>query len=304
MTTRWLHLDDSLDAAFGVTPAVVHHGLADHPLLTREAMVDLAARLPSQLVEHHLGRELSLVMPELGWSAVDAPPVEVAENLGHNGTWMVFWHVEELPEYRALLHEILGEVTARVAGREGRLGPLEAFIFFSAPGCVTPAHVDPEHNFLLQVAGTKEFVAGTYPDSEARQRTAERYYYGAEHRNLDWLPEPALTVTLEPGTGVYSPYLCPHWVRNGDEVSISFSATFQTSARQKWGRVHRFNGRLRRLGLAPRPPGRVAALDETKRVAEALASHAERVGGRARAGHWRRGEEHQMATGPYGTRIG
>ena len=32
---------------------------------------------------------------------------------------------------------------------------LEGFIFVSSPGSVTPYHIDPERNFLLQVRGNK-----------------------------------------------------------------------------------------------------------------------------------------------------
>lgn len=303
MTTQWLELDDPLDTAFGVAPTMVRHSLTDHPLLTRDAMVNLAQVMPSDLIEHHLGRDLGLLMPDLGWDIMHAPPVEVAENIEHNGTWMVFWHVEKMAEYRALLHEILDPVMASMGSREGEAQPPEGYIFFSAPSCVTPAHVDPEHNFLLQVRGTKDFVAGSYPDELTRQRTAERYYHGAAHRNLDWMPPEALVAHLEPGTGVYSPYLCPHWVNTGDELSISFSATFQTSRRQRWGAVHRFNGRLRRLGLSPRPPGRSAARDEGKRVGEALVNRAASlVGGRHAA---RPGPESAGVTAdnPYGIRL-
>lgn len=303
MTANWLELDPSFSDDFGIRPLVVNHRLAGHPLLTRDAMIELAATMPSHLIEHHRGRNLDLVMPDLGWDVVEAPPLEVARGIEESGTWMVFWHVEERPEYNALLHEILDDVTNQVAGREGSLGPLEGYIFFSAPGTVTPAHVDPEHNFLLQVLGTKEFVAGGYPDAASQQRTAERYYLGGAHRNLDWLPPEVLVAQLEPGKGVYSPYLCPHWVNNGDEVSISFSATFQTSRRQRWGRVHRFNGRLRRFGLSPRAPGSVPAIDEGKRVAEALATKAEGLFGQRRTADWRRGQEATMAEKQYGTRV-
>ncbi len=304
MTTRWLELDDSVEAAYGVAPTTVRHSLTGHPLLSREAMVNLARTMPSHLIEHHLGRDLDLVMPDLGWDILKAPPVEVAENIEHNGTWMVFWHVEEMPEYRALLHEILDPVMASVGSRDGEVRPPEGYIFFSAPGCVTPAHVDPEHNFLLQVLGTKEFVAGAYPDEATRQRTAERYYGGAAHRNLDWLPPRALATQLEPGTGVYSPYLCPHWVNTGADLSISFSATFQTARRQKWGAVHCFNSRLRRVGVSPRPPGHNRALDEGKRVAQALLNRASSVADRGRTGRREHREnEQEAADNPYRIRL-
>ena len=32
----------------------------------------------------------------------------------------------------------------------------QGFIFISSPGSVTPFHIDPENNFLLQIRGSKK----------------------------------------------------------------------------------------------------------------------------------------------------
>ena len=51
----------------------------------------------------------------------------------------------------------------------------EGFIFLSAPGSTTPAHTDPEHNFLLQVRGPKEMNVGAFPDpSDRAARSSSR----------------------------------------------------------------------------------------------------------------------------------
>ena len=73
----------------------------------------------------------------------------------------------------------------------------EGFVFLSAPGSVTPTHVDPEHNLLLQVRGTKEMNVGRFPDAETEQRDLERFY-GGGHRNIDQLPVGAQTFSARP----------------------------------------------------------------------------------------------------------
>ncbi len=37
------------------------------------------------------------------------------------------------------------------------------------------------------------------------------------------------TFDLQPGSGLHFPVTYPHWVKNADEVSISFSIAFRTT---------------------------------------------------------------------------
>jgi ribosomal protein L16 Arg81 hydroxylase len=139
----------------------------------------------------------------------------------------------------------------------------EGFMFISAAASLTPVHFDPEHNFLLQVRGAKEVHAGAFEAEADSQRELERYYRGG-HRNLDALPGPDRTFRIVPGEGVYLPTHIPHWVKNGNEPSISFSVTFHTPAILRRGYVHGANARLRRLGITPAPPDRSALRDSAK----------------------------------------
>ena len=69
--------------------------------------------------------------------------------------------------------------------------------------------------------------------------------------------------TLTPGTGVHIPINYPHWVENGDNVSMSVSLAFHAT-RYRPGAVHRFNSYLRQARLRPTPPGRISWLDAAK----------------------------------------
>jgi hypothetical protein len=155
---------------------------------------------------------------------------------------------------------------------------------------------------LLQIRGTKQFFVGRYPSLEHEQRSIERYYHGA-HRNLDWLPPADREFTMRPGSGVYVPYLRPHWVLNGPDISISLSATFQTQRRDLWAEVHRLNGRLRARGGSPRPPGSNAALDRAKRVGELFWSRADRLRRGSELRERARLEKVATFSGPGGTRV-
>ena len=59
-------------------------------------------------------------------------------------------------------------------------------------------HFDPEHNFLLQVRGTKEMNVAGFVSTDAGQRELERFYRGG-HRNLESVPGEPDVFLLEPG---------------------------------------------------------------------------------------------------------
>ena len=193
----------------------------------------------------------------------EEPPGEVARGIETNGCWMVLKNIELDPDYKRLLDESLDEVTPHVHHRGGGMTEREGFIFLSAPGSVTPSHTDPEHNFLLQVRGTKQMNVGRFPDSATEQLVLEDAV-GGGHRNVDWEPQDPIAFDLGPGEGVYVHPHAPHWVQNGREVSVSLSVTFATPASETTRRVHAINARLRRLGLSPTPPGRRPRLDRWK----------------------------------------
>lgn len=247
---------------FARAPTDVSHTLTEHPLLTVESIATLAERLPEDRVEHNIANLPKIVAPDAVQRS-DQPVGEIARNIDTNGCWMVLKNIERDPEYKRLLDETLDEVAPYVRDREGGMTEREGFIFLSAPGSMTPSHTDPEHNFLLQVRGTKKMYVGHFPDDETQQLVLEDTVSGG-HRNVAWEPRDPLLFDLHPGDGVYVYPHAPHWVENGDQVSVSLSITFATSTSEDTRRVHSINARLRRLGLSPTPPGRRVRLDRSK----------------------------------------
>lgn len=260
-----LHVDpDRFLKVFGRTSMPVTHELADHPLLTLEAVATLAQRLPDASIEHNLG-DVPVVATGHKVSTLDDDPAEIVKTIEANGSWMVLKNVEQDPQYRALLDELLDQVKPLVGSHEGGMLQREAFIFVSAPGSITPSHVDPEHNFLLQVKGTKDMNVGAFADKKTEQYELERFY-GGGHRNIEQTPDEMETYALQPGDGVYVRPNAPHYVVNGDSASVSLSITWRTPKTDRASAVHRANGRLRRFGLKPTPPGRRVRGDRLKQV--------------------------------------
>ena len=162
----------------------------------------------------------------------------------------------------------------------------QGFIFISSPGAVTPFHLDPEHNFLLQIRGTKTVSMWDREDRLVLPEAERETFHAAfVHRNLPWrdvFQTTAWVVPLGPGQGLHFPVAVPHWVRNGPEVSISFSITFRSDSSHGRELIYRANARLRKLGFSPRPPGQSILFDSTKRAAFAALSELKRIAARAR----------------------
>jgi hypothetical protein len=96
-------------ARFGRGPFRVRHRLAEHPLFSLPRLVALARTLPPSSVESHAGD-----VP-VGTHAAAAPGtgLSVEETIRRIETcraWMVLKHVEQDPEYRALLRSCLDEL--------------------------------------------------------------------------------------------------------------------------------------------------------------------------------------------------
>jgi hypothetical protein len=260
--TQLLDIDGTdLAAHFAETPFGVHHNLADHDLLSVEAVAKLAEALPEDDIEHNRG-DIPTVVGDEAVEVVDEKPGDIARNIESNGCWMVLKNIEQVPEYHRLLDETLDEVTPLVAGREGGMNLREGFIFLSAPNSNTPAHTDHEHNFLLQIRGSKQMNIGRFIDREAEQLHVEKMFAG--QRNMDRIPDDPTAYELEPGDGVYVPPNAPHWVVNGPAVSVSLSITFRTPVTERGAVVHSFNRRLRKLHISPRPPGEHVTTDRAK----------------------------------------
>ena len=197
---------------------------------------------------------------------------------------MVLWYIEQVPEYKVLLDEILADAEAHIAGgdraeRSIRMSPRrrEAFLFLSAPHSLTPVHFDPEQNFSLQVSGAKDMHVLAFDGAVSANRELERYYDGG-HRNLERIPGGAGTLfRLNPGEGVYVPAFAPHWVQNGAQFCISLSVTFRTRASERFERVHQFNAKLRQVHLHPRPPGVSSKSDVAKEAAHLAVSESKRI---------------------------
>jgi len=255
-------------AAYPEEPHVLRHGLRDHPLMTLDALAELAAKLPGHEIEYNRGDLPVGVDGKPGGTGLSIQ--DTIRRIATSNSWAVLKHIEHVPEYRALLNSLLAELKPEIEARTGALLRPQGFVFISSPNAVTPYHFDPEHNILLQLAGSK--VMTQFPAGDARYApdAIHESYHAGGARELTWrddLLAGGREFPLAPGEAVYVPVMAPHFVRNGPESSISLSITWRSDWSFAEADARGCNRLLRQLGLSPAAPHRWPARNRAKAFA-------------------------------------
>jgi cupin-like protein len=262
----FLKIDAStFHASFDRHAFKIGHGLGDHPLFSLPRLLQLSTRLPERSVVYGSG-DVSVGEGLYKGRPNGLSVEETIRRIEQCRSWMVLKSIEDEPEYREMLDSCLDEVDRLSAPVVSTTGKRKGFIFISSPGSITPFHIDPEYNFLLQIRGRKRLhVVDPADRAVLTEEALEQFYAGASAGvNVGFEEQYRRRATcfdLSPGDGLYIPVTAPHWVENGSEVSISFSITFETSASERRSIIYAAHARLRRLGLRPPAIGRSAVSD-------------------------------------------
>jgi hypothetical protein len=263
----------------------VRHRLAGHPLFELPRLEELARGLPEKYVRINSG-----AVP------VDATPAQIPgtgqsieegfRHIGDSNTRIMLKHIEFDPEYSALFNACLGELEALGHPATRDIKSRVAYVFLSAPNQVTPYHMDPEINFLLQIRGKKTFFVLPGDDRSILPEENIEQFYSGLHDSLPFAEDAkarAVPFAMNPGDGVHIPVNHPHWVTTDNEVTISFALTFETAETKRRGAVYAVNNSLRRRGRTPTPFGRSPVRDFFKYQGYRLWNSLSRLrGGKAR----------------------
>jgi hypothetical protein len=246
---------DRLRSYYPEHPGKLSHRLTGHPLLTLESLVELGKRLPRKSVEYNAG-DLPLGVDPDKVSHTGLSVEDTIRGIQECGSWMVLKNVDQDPAYKALLDEALGELATVIEPVSGEMLTKVGFIFVSSPDAVTPFHLDPEHNVLLQITGSKTMMIVPGEPDVVPDEKHEAYHTGG-HRNVDWQDDyraRGQAFELTPGDAVHVPLMWPHWVKNGPEPSISFSITWKSDWVYQEADARAMNHVLRKLGMNPSAP--------------------------------------------------
>ena len=260
---------DAINVLKGVypeKPAKLKHQLTDDGLFAIERLLDLAKTLPAESIEYNEG-DLPLDQDPATTPMNGLSVEETVRRIEECNSWMVLKNVEQDPEYATLMEMCLTDIADVAGSKTGPMHRKEGFIFLSSPDAVTPFHMDPEHNILMQVRGSKNMHI--YPARDFSLVAPEQHeaYHAKGHRNLRYEEDfetRARAFNLSPGEAVYVPVKAPHRVKNGDAVSVSFSITWRSRWSDAEARLHHANAALRRLGGRPPIPGAAPFRDSAK----------------------------------------
>ncbi|HEV2274663.1 MAG TPA: hypothetical protein VGR96_10880 [Acidobacteriaceae bacterium] len=258
-------------------PFEVVHRLADNPLFELPRLVELAQEVSSRQDHHRpYGDAYCLIgTPEPGQKALEgSKPISAVEetirDIEHANGWIMLNHVERNPAYQQILETSICDVL-EMGGRElkKKIKWFEAIIFITSPGRATSYHVDRECAWLLQLRGKKEIHLFRRDDTDVVPHEELEQFWSVDNSAGAYKPEyesRALVYPLRPGNGVHIPVNTPHWLKNGDNVSISMNLNFVFHD-HLWGNIYKANHLLRKRGVNPRPPGSNRWIDATKSTA-------------------------------------
>ena len=265
----------------------VTHELAGNPLFDVDVLVEVARQAAKRPGDLYLDAGDVSVSDKWGHIPIpDRPVEEIIRRIETAGAWIIIKHVEQSPGYDEVMREF-DQFVRSVAGPQTAklLSSPEMLVLVTSPNRVTPFHFDAEVNFLVQIQGEKDAWICDPNDRSATTHQEIENYYSVSHNAGTFKPgleKRAGHFHLKPGEGVHIPTHAGHWVNNGNAISVSLSLNFELPPGM-YRDIYRLNHRLRRLGLAPRPPGEAPLTDKLKAGAAAMTRTLNRLRGRREA---------------------
>ena len=196
---------------------------------------------------------------------------ETIANIADNNSLVLLRHAEHDAAYGPVFRDLFARLI-ELSGPQMRDDVImgRATILINSPRRVTSYHIDAEVNFLVHIAGHKRIHVFPHDDPAIVTEVELERFHSGNANGAVYKPESqgtATTYDLTPGTGIHVPVYAPHWVQNGDDVSISISVNFDLRSVKRQAAIYRFNSWLRRAGLTPAAPGHSALHDRLKLAA-------------------------------------
>ncbi|MGH9029443.1 MAG: cupin-like domain-containing protein [Acidimicrobiales bacterium] len=245
------HLDE-----FGVV--AFHHDLAELLPWSDQDLRAVAAQIPRRWLDAYGAH---------GTSTSNAvSPLEALERVEAAGGVVRLEHLELVPGYRRRVEEIVHEAAAMFTPSEA-VTRHTSVVYVGAGTSRAPWHFDLHHNLFVHLAGTKRFMVGRMTEPRSQHHLVVRRLSGA----LGPVPEldQVKLFELRLGDALYIPPFTFHSIENLD-TTVSVACSWSTPASMRAVRLQHMNGRLGRLGLRTRAPGRRRSTEAAKLALDRL----------------------------------
>jgi hypothetical protein len=253
---------------FNRVPFLLRHTLCGDTLFSLDALKVLTGKL--QAIPGEVYADVDVDRIDQRWDEVARPttsPGALVDNMADAKAWVVIRRAEMDPSYGVLLDETIRQIEA-LLGRnlQNQTRAQNAIVFLSSPRRITTYHIDRECNFILQISGEKTVYVFDQNDRDVLPEEELERFWTVDNNAAIYKPEyqsRAKVFHLRPGDGLHVPVNAPHWVQNGDDISVTLSLNFQFND-ELLANQYRANFCLRKLGLKPQPPGKSKGLDRFK----------------------------------------
>jgi Cupin-like domain len=259
------------------TPFQFRHKLADDPALSLEHLTNIIPELPPELL---FCSDRRMVLGENFDAAISAGRKKYSKTIDKfiatlptSDAYLMVKAPETHPALRPLFENLTADVehTINARGLGERALNCTSYLFMSSPHSVTPFHFDRYSNFLLQIRGTKEVTVFKPWDSEVVTQEEQEAHIAYEGDAIRWRPAHASrgqAFHCTPGDALHMPFISPHHVKNGSELSITLSIFFNDTRTRQQVAASQFNHHMRRslgaLSWKPTPVGQHHTLDSIK----------------------------------------
>lgn len=269
---RFIEPSDQFRSKFDHSSFEFRHRLASHPAFSLDRLIELAQE--TQLKRPgNLYYDAGITDLNQRWDRTPKPEFSAADaiqRLEHCGAWIVLKRADKNPEYAQVLRECMAELQELTGLNLDRVMKLqEVILFITSPQRITTYHIDRECSLLLQIQGDKHISIFDRNDREVLPEEEIERFWSVDHNAPRYKPElqsHATIYRLSPGIGVHIPVNAPHWVQNGNNISVSLNVNFQYRDAMR-ANVYRSNYLLRKMGMKPSPPGISPVKDKIKSVA-------------------------------------
>lgn len=245
------------------------HKLSGNPLFSTQSLIELAQRRPeSPTYAYRSNGQVGIGDRWEKGSGRALTAAETIAGIAHNDSLVMLKHLEQDVVFGPVLQRIFDELLQSAGPRiRDDVVVGRGTILIASPGRITAYHLDADVNFLFQIEGDKTMNVFDQTDRTVVSEVELERYFCGDHNGAQYTESKqarAKHYDLRPGSGVHIPWTAPHWAQNSSNVSVALSVNFDLKSLVRLGRIYQMNGKLRRLGGNPTPPGKSMLRDSVK----------------------------------------